>query len=128
MLSSSVLTAVGLALFVLGVFGAGYLVADWRSGEEIERLRGDNTLLAGANNRCVRDLKAVNQAVGEVLNLAQEREKQAQDAMKEAQPVIERKKAKVIQIRALPAVAPDQQCEAIRAEQVSYVQFRKDAE
>ena len=128
MLSSSALTAIGLAVFVVGVFGAGFLVADWRKSGELEELRSSNTILSGANTRCATNLKEVNQAVSEVLSLAQEREKQAQEAMREVQPVIERKRAKVIQIRGLPVVPTDKQCDAIRTEQVAYVQSRKDEE
>jgi hypothetical protein len=57
--------------------------------------------------------------------VSQERERQAQESMKEAQPQVEKRTAIITRIKALPAVPLDQQCEAIKQEQIEYVRERR---
>lgn len=99
-------------------------MSDWRSSGEIERLKGDKQVLTASNNKCAADLRNVNKAVTSILDAAIAREKQAAEAMQRAQPQIERRQARITQIRNMPAVPIDGQCKAIREEQAGYVLAR----
>lgn len=123
---SPAIAAIAIAVLTAVAFGGGFLVSDWRSNAQIERLKGKNTILSSSNDRCVLDVANVRAAVIAMEGIAREREKQAEEAMKQAEPIVERHTAKIIRIRSLPSVKPDMQCEAIKAEQIAYVQSRRD--
>lgn len=127
MITTAAIGAILSGVAVLAFVG-GFAVADWRSGAEIERLKSDSKLLTASNNKCVADIQNIRSAVKELESVAVERERQAQDAMKQVQPVVERRKAKIVQIRSLAPVPLDMQCEAIKSEQMAYVQSRRDDE
>ena len=110
----------------VAAFAGGFFIADWKADGEIERLKGSSALLTSANGKCSADLASVNTAVKNIMAEAIARERQAQEAMTQVQPEIERRTAKIIKIRSLPAVKLDMQCEAIEHEQIAYVASRQD--
>lgn len=125
------LPAPGIIAAILGAvalvsFGGGFLVSDWRSGGEIENLKGTNTVLQTVNGKCAADVQNAAIAMAAMKHAAQELERQAANSMREAEPHVERRTATITKIKALPSVAPDQQCEAIKREQIEYVQKRRD--
>lgn len=125
---SAAMTAIAIGVLVMLSFIGGFAVADWRASGKLERAQALNDSLTTANQRCGADLETVNKAVKAMLDIAIEREKQAQEAVDKAQPVIERHKAKVIQIRKLAPVPVDRQCAVIIEEQAAYIQARRDDE
>ncbi len=125
MLSTELLAAIISGVAVLA-FGGGFMVSDWRSDGEIEKLRADSTLLKSANSRCATDLKTVNSAVNAMIDAAAQRERQAAEAMEQVRPQVEQRRATITRIRNLPAVPEPGQCEAIKAEQIAYVQARRE--
>jgi hypothetical protein len=125
MLSTEVLAAIISGVAVVA-FGGGFMISDWRSDGEIEKLRADSQLLQSANRHCLADLKTVNTAVNNMIDAAAQRERNAQEAMREVQPQLERRKATITRIRSLPPVPVDRQCEAIQTEQIAYVQERRE--
>lgn len=122
------MAAIAIGVLVMLIFIGGFAVADWRAGEKLAQAQADIDKLTTANSRCASDLETVNKAVKAMLDIATERERQAREAVEKAQPVIEKHKAKVIQIRKLAPVPVDRQCAAIFEEQASYIQFRRDDE
>jgi hypothetical protein len=106
-------------------FGGGYAVESWHTGAEIEKLKGTNTELTAANDRCVNDIKSANAAVQAMTAVAAERERQAVESMKQIQPEVQVHAARITRIKALPQIAPDMQCEAIKQEQIEYVRERR---
>jgi hypothetical protein len=121
---SPAITAIIIGVVAALAFGGGFAIADWRKSGELERARSESKLLTASNNKCAEDVHNVNTAVQEMLNTAIDRERKAAQAVKEAEPVIEKRKAAITRIRALPAVRLDMQCEAITQEQIIYVQAR----
>jgi SpoVK/Ycf46/Vps4 family AAA+-type ATPase len=123
---SPAIAAIALGVALLVAFAGGFAVSDLRSGAEIERLKSDSKLLTAANNKCSADIQSVRNSMEAMASVSVERERQAQEGMREVEPIVEKIKAKIIKIRSLPAVAPDKQCEAIITEQIAYVQARRD--
>jgi len=125
MLSSSAIAAIVIAVSAAVAFAGGFAVESWRSGKEILRLNSNNAILVKANDECATDIKTVQQAMTAMTALSAERERQAVDAMEQAKPQVEKHTARIIKIKALPEVAIDQQCEAIKQEQLDYIRERR---
>lgn len=127
---SPAIAAIAIAVLTALAFWGGFAVADWRSGKEIARLNGDNTLLSASNNKCAADIQSVRSAVEAMDSVAVERDRQARESMEKAQPEAKKHTAKVIRIRALAPVPKDKdkQCKVIKEEQAAYVQERRDGE
>lgn len=114
-----------VAVSVITGFGGGYAIANWRKGAEIEKVRGENTVLTNANNHCAADIVSAKAAMTDIIAQVAERERQAAEAMNKAQPEVEKHQAKIIKIKAMQAIPLDQQCEAIKQEQIAYVKARR---
>lgn len=106
-------------------FGAGYAVESWHLGKNMEKLKGENTLLIQANDRCAGDIANAKTAMQQILTDTRQREQQAADAMQKAQPQVEQRQAVITKIKSKPEVALNMQCEAIKLEQIEYVKGRK---
>lgn len=124
MLSPAVLAAI-LAAVAFVSFGGGYMVERWHLSAQIEKVTGQNEVLKQANGKCADDIANAQTAMKQIVADTQERERQAADAMQKAAPQVEQRKAVITRIKSLPQVSPDQQCEAIKAEQIVYVQTRR---
>jgi hypothetical protein len=122
---SPLIAAIAIAVLAALAFGGGFAVSHWRSSAEITRLTGDNTLLTASNVKCVTDIQSVRSAIKAMEDVAVERERQAEEAMRNVEPVVERRKATVTRIRQLAEVPEDKQCKAIEEEQIAYVQARR---
>jgi hypothetical protein len=126
------ITTEAIAAMLLGVavlaFAGGFAVADWRKSGELEKSRSESKLLTASNGKCKEDVQNVNAVVEAMILEAGDRERKAQEAMKQTEPVVEKRKATITRIRALPAVKPAMQCEAITQEQISYVQARHESQ
>lgn len=97
----------------------------WRDSGKITRLDFDNSVLKSVNEKCASDIAAATAAVKAMTEVAQERERSAAEAMQRAQPEVQAHTARVIRIRQLPAVKPDEQCVVLVREQLEYVQERR---
>ena len=124
MFSPAIFGAIMLAVAVVS-FGAGFAVENWRQGAQIEKVRGQNTLLSNVNDKCAEDVANARTAMLILEAATNELERQAAKAVKEAEPKVAERKRVIATIKASPHVAPDMQCEAIIKEQVEYVQTRK---
>jgi hypothetical protein len=127
MIGTGAIAGMLLAVAVLA-FGGGFAVADWRKSGELEKSRSESKLLTASNNRCAADVQNVNAVVEAMILEAGDRERKAQEAMKQTEPIVEKRKATITRIRALPAVKPDMQCEAMSQEQIAYVQARHESQ
>lgn len=125
LLISPALIAVIVVVASAVSFGAGWAVESWHKGAEVEKLRGDNKLLSTAGGKCEADVRNIRQAMQAIQDEAEERARLAEEAMKQAQPKVETRTKVITQIKTLPTVAPDKQCEAIKQEQIEYVGWRK---
>lgn len=125
LLISPALIAVIVVVASAVSFGAGWAVESWRKGAELEKLRGENTLLSTAGGKCEADVRNIRQAMQAVQDEAEERARLAEEAVKQAQPKIETRTRVITQIKTLPPVALNMQCEAIEQEQAEYVAWRK---
>lgn len=126
MLPSPGLIAAVLGTVALVSFGSGFALESWRTGAEIEKLKGTNAVLHTVNGKCEQDIQNAAGAMAAMKHAAQELERQAEKAVREAGPQVEKRTATITKIKSLPSVAQDQQCEAIKREQVEYVQKRRD--
>ena len=100
----------------------------WKASGTIAKLSSDNSILKTDNGRCVTDIASVRKAMDAMTAVSQERERQAVEAQQKAQPQVEQRRATITRIKALPAVPVDEQCEAIKQEQIDYVIARRNAE
>ena len=124
MISPTIL-AVVIAIFAGLSFTGGFVVSDWRSAARIQKLSSEITVLTAANGKCATDIKNAETAMTVITEAAKERERQATKSMEQAQPQVEQRMAVIRRIKVLPTVAPDQQCEAIKQEQIVYVNGRR---
>jgi hypothetical protein len=99
----------------------------WKDSGKITRLESDNSILKTDNGRCVTDIATVRKAMDAMTNVAAERERQAVEAQQQAQPQVKQRLTTITRIRALPPVPIDMQCEAIKQEQMEYVQARRNS-
>lgn len=125
LLIKPVVLAIVIAVSSAVSFGVGWAVENWRKGAELEKLRGENTLLSTASGKCELDVKNARAAMLALTAEAEERAKQAEDAMKQVQPKVETRSAIITKIKTMPVIAPDAQCEAIKQEQIDYVAWRR---
>jgi hypothetical protein len=123
-LTPAITIGIAIAIAVLS-FGAGFTIEHWRNGAEIERLEGTNSKLTTANGQCASDIKSAKEAITAMTAVAVERERQAAEAMRQIQPEVQVHAARITKIKALPEVAVDRQCEAIKQEQIEYVKERR---
>ena len=120
------ITVAVLAGTALVSFGAGYVVENWRTSADIERLQGQNTLLQTSAGKCEADIQNVRAAMMAIETASKERVRQAEEAMIQSEPEVRERTVTITKIKELPVVAPDEQCEAIRTEQIKYVKDRRD--
>lgn len=128
MLPLPAMLAIAAAVIAVLSFGGGFAVADWRANGKIEKIQGTNNQLTDANSKCAADIKNAQTAMQAMTAVSIEREKQAQEAQQQAQPQVQERRATITRIKALPTVALDMQCEAIKQEQIDYVIARRNAE
>ena len=124
MISSPAIIAIVLAVFVTLAFSGGFAVSNWRASGEMQRLNSSNAVLAAANDKCATDIQSVRKAMDVVTAAAEVREKAAKVSMVTATRTADVHTAKAKQIKALPLIQLDKQCEAIRLEQMEYVKER----
>jgi outer membrane murein-binding lipoprotein Lpp len=122
---SPAITAIVIGIIATLAFGGGFALSDWRDSRKVERLESDKAILQASNEKCGEDVKQVKQAVQAMESVAAEKERQAAEAMQETVPEIKQHKARITKIKALPPVKPEMQCEAIKQEQIQYVQARR---
>lgn len=118
------ITAILVAIFTVLGFIGGFMVADWRSAPEMQRLSSQNAVLAAANEKCELDIGSVRVAMSAITEAAAEREKSAAEAMRHAAAAAAKHTSRAKKTRTLPAVAPEHQYESITREQIEYVQNR----
>lgn len=123
---SPTMTAIAVAVLLLIAFGGGFAVSSWRSGEKLEKIRGQNQTLANANDECAEDIANAQNAIKQIEVVASERARKAAEAVKQAQTAAKTHKGRIVQIKAMPAVKPEAQCLAIEREQAAYVASRRD--
>jgi hypothetical protein len=124
MFTSPAITAIVIAIFAALAFTAGFVVSDWRSASQLQRLRSQNSVLSVANEKCVLDIQSVRAAMAAMTETAATREKNAARAMRSAAATAAKHTSRAKKTRALPAVAPEHQYEVIKREQIEYVQSR----
>lgn len=124
MLATPVLAAIILAITASVAFGSGWAVNGWRMDGKMHKLDTANTVLVAANDRCAADIQLVRAAMHDMTAAVAQREKNAADAQREAQPEAEIHTRRAKTIRAMAPVPLDMQCEAIKEEQLLYVQSR----
>ncbi|ABB74768.1 hypothetical protein Nmul_A1465 [Nitrosospira multiformis ATCC 25196] len=118
------ITVILTAIFAALAFTGGYLVSDWRSASQLQRLNSQNAILSAASEKCALDIRSVRTAMTTLTEVAAEREKNATEAMRHASAVAAKHTSSAKKTRALPAVAAEHQYEAITREQIEYVQSR----
>lgn len=119
------LLAIVITVFTAIGFGGGYLISDWQNGTKIAKVEGENTVLSAANDKCAEDVANTQAAMNTIKAATNELERQAAKAIQEATPKVEERKRIIKAIKAKPSVALDMQCEAIKQEQIDYVQARR---
>jgi hypothetical protein len=112
-------------VLALGAVGAGWAIENWRKGAELEKLRGENTLLKAAGDKCREDVRNVRTAMQALMQEADKRELQALEAMRKVEPEVKTRTVTITKIKELPPVPLNMQCEAIKEEQIEYVQMRR---
>lgn len=117
--------AVVVAISSAVAFAAGYLVSNWRDGAQIERLSGQNKMLETVSGKCETDVKNIRGAMQAIQAEAEERVRQAEEAMNKIDPQVKERTVTITKIKTLPPVPMDQQCEAIKEEQTEYVAWRR---
>ena len=119
------ITAIIIIVLSAVAFVGGFAVSDWRSSVEIRRLTSDNALLSASNNKCASDIQSVRAAIDTLTSTSVTREKNAAVAMRNAAASAAKHVSRAKDIRSLPAVAPQHQCEAIEREQAEYIRTRR---
>ena len=124
MISSPAIIAIVLAVFVTLAFSGGFAVSNWRASGEIQRLTSSNAVFSAANDKCATDIAEVKKSIAVVTAAAAERQKAAAVSMVVASKTADVHTAKAKQIKLMPPIQLDKQCEAIRMEQIDYVRER----
>jgi len=109
---------------VLVSFGGGFAVENWRKGAEIEKLKGENSLLLSVGGKCQADVRQVREAMQALKDETARMKKEAEEAMRQAEPEVIERARTITKIKTLPTVKLDMQCEAVKHEQVEYVRRR----
>ena len=125
MISSPAIIAIVLAVFVTLAFSGGFAVSNWRASGEIQRLNSSNAVLSAVNDKCATDIQDVRKAMDAVTAAAAERQKAAEVSMVVATRTADVHTSKAKQIKSMPPIQIDKQCEAIRMEQIDYVRERR---
>lgn len=121
-----VLLAIIAASLFVG-FGGGWMVNDWRNGEEIARLESRSAVAESSNQQCETDIADVRKGVAEMINAATERTKAAETAMVYAQAKAAKHVTAAKAIREAPVRQGEPMCDAVFREQLEYVQKRRDS-
>jgi hypothetical protein len=108
-------------------FGGGWMVNDWRNGEEIARLESRSSFAESANQQCETDIADVRKGLAEMINAATDRAKKAETAMLSAQGQAAKHAATAKAIRDAPMRRDESTCDAVFREQMEYVQKRRDS-
>jgi hypothetical protein len=116
-----------ILVLALVAVGAGWVIEHWRTGAEMEKLRGENTLLKAAGDKCREDVRNVRTAMQTLMQEADKRELQALEAMRKVEPEVKTRTVTITKIKELPPLPLNMQCEAIKEEQIEYVQMRRGA-
>lgn len=124
MISSPAITALVIAIFVALAFSGGFVVSNWRSASEIQRLNSHNAVLSAANDQCALDIQSVREAMNAVRATSIRREKDAAIAMRSATKLAVKHVKRAKKMSLLPPVASEHQCEAVTREQLEYVKSR----
>jgi hypothetical protein len=124
MISSPAITAIVIAIFAALGFSGGFVVSNWRSASEIQRLSFSNAALSAANDKCAADIRSVREAMDAVRKTSTRREKDAATAMQGAAKVAAKHTSRAKKTGVLPPVAPEYQCEGVVQEQIEYVKSR----
>ena len=119
-----VLAAVAVVIACVS-FAGGFAVEHWRQSAEVEKLAGEKLLLVAAGDKCAADIENARSSMYSLAKELEERKQQAEDAMQRAEPGVQERIVTITKIKALPAVEAAEQCEAIRTEQIEYVQNRR---
>lgn len=122
---SPAITAIIIAVLAVIAFVGGFAVSDWRSAAEIRRINSDNALLSASNNKCASDVQSARIAMDALTAASATREKNAALAMRNAGAAAAKHVGRAKDIHSLPAVAPQNQCEAIAREQAEYIRTRR---
>jgi hypothetical protein len=122
---SPAITATIIAVLTVIAFVGGFAVSDWRAAAEIRRINSDNALLSASNNKCASDIQSVRIAMDALSAASATREKNAAMAMRNADVAAAKHVGRAKEIRSLPTVAPQHQCEAIAREQADYIRTRR---
>ncbi|SOD42387.1 hypothetical protein [Nitrosovibrio sp. Nv4] len=129
MFASPAITAIIIAVFAALSFGGGFVVSDWRSGKEVQRLGSENVVLRASNDKCATDIGTVQAGVKEVTDALEAKELEAQAAMKLAQVSAKKHSDLAAELRnGLPVRPGETQCQAVEREQREYVGGRRAAE
>lgn len=122
---------IALVLLAMGA-GGGWLLNGWRlSGDlaakdtTIAQLRGANTALEAANQRCRVNVAEVQTAVKGVVGEAKRVNDAALAAMNRAAGKAAKHQAKADEILNRPPVPPAEWCNTIKAEQTEHVEARR---
>ncbi|MBA4141950.1 MAG: hypothetical protein H0X43_02870 [Nitrosospira sp.] len=126
MIGSPAITAILIAVLGALAFSGGFVVSNWRSASEIQRLKSTNAVLSAANDKCATDVQSVRMNMQALTAASTSREKTAAVAMRKAAATAARHSNRAKSIRALPPVAPEHQCDAIVREQAEYVESRRE--
>jgi hypothetical protein len=120
------ITAIVIAVLAAVAFGGGFALADWRVSGQIARLNANNAILSAANLQCATDIQTARSAMAAIMAAAAAKEKRAEEAQRAAEPQAKQHTIRAKRYLALPPVPMNMQCEAIKQEQMLYVQGRAD--
>lgn len=120
------ITAIIIAVSAALAFSGGFALESWRKGAQIAKLESGNAVLTAANGRCATDIATARKALADVVTAAAARERRAIEAQRQAEPEAQQHTKKAKQFLVAAPVAADKQCEAIKREQILYVQSRAD--
>lgn len=124
MFASPAILAIAIAILAGVAFGGGWMISDWRSGAQMAKLSSQNAVLTAANGKCATDVADVRGAMDAMTKASRELESKAAESMRQATSQVEQRTRTITKIKTLPQVALDMQCEAMKMEQLEYVQDR----
>ncbi|SDA27264.1 hypothetical protein SAMN05216315_13253 [Nitrosospira sp. Nsp18] len=122
MLATPAITAIVITIFATLSFGGGFVVSDWRSSKEMQRLSSENAVLRAANDKCATDVVTVRAGVKEVTDALDAKKQAADAAMKDAQYSAGKHSTLAEEVNSLPVRPDETQCQAVEREQREYVQ------
>ena len=125
MIITTAIATGAIAAVAVVAFAGGFVVSDWRSSGEIERLNSANTLLKASNTQCATDIASVRTSVTNLIGESEAREKAAAIEMDNAQVESVKHSHTAVVIKAAPIRPGEPMCEAIEREQIEYVNWRR---